>query len=108
VAILADNVANARPALDPRLALLVHILRSMPVYRDANRLDLWESAFRNAGRDMPPSRENELLDLIWDLATYNLYGAFDAAGTSAEYQRLAKDLLAAGVPAPASIQFVGW
>jgi hypothetical protein len=108
VAILTKAVAKVRPTHDPKSALLVHILSAAPVYLDAGRLDAWDQAYTYARGNEPASAEIELLDMIFDLGSYNLYGAFDAAGTMAEYSRLVQNLERSGVPTPVVSELSVW
>ncbi len=48
VASLADAVAAAHANRNGWHNLLIHILRSAPVYRDGGRLDAWDEAYSYA------------------------------------------------------------
>ena len=109
IAALADAVGitfENRSAWDD---LLIHILRSAPVYRDAGRLDAWDEAYRHARGGLDHSTSIiELLDLIAELGTYNMYGAFDVTGTKVEYDRVVSALAGQGVRIPTVPAITGW
>lgn len=106
---LTDAVAKTCSKRDPQFELLAHILRAAPVYRDACRLDAWDSAYRHASADGPVSPEVELLDLIYyELGSFNLYGAFDVAGTAEEYRRVVRELEARGVRVSPAADVTDW
>lgn len=108
VGLLAENVAKVWQTADPRFLLLVHILQSAPVYRNAGRLDAWDEAYRNARGDNTATVEIDLLDAIFGLGSENLYGAFDATVTQVVYKGLVSELSDAGVPTPAKPDLSGW
>lgn len=108
VAELAEAVAEARGPLGPRHALMVHVLRSAPVYSRAGRLDAWEGAYQDAGGDDESHPVDRLLDAIFSLGRHNLYVGFDEPGTADRYRRLARDLAAVGVPVPHAPDVSGW
>lgn len=105
---LADAVAATQDDRSGWQNLLLHILRSAPIYRDADRLDVWDEAFRYARGEAEPSPFVELIDAIHDLGSYNLYGAFDASGTQQEYDRLVQRFRAAGIPTPVAPDLSDW
>jgi hypothetical protein len=109
VGCLADAVAAKYDNRSGWHTLLIHILRSASIYRDAGRLDAWDDAFRDARGDKDDSSPIvELLDAIADLGSYNLYGAFDAPGTRQEYHRVLQLFEAEGVLAPAVPDLSDW
>ena len=109
VASLADAVAARQHQRSGWHNLLIHILRSAPIYRDAGRLDLWDETFRQARGDAEAALPLvELLDTIADLGSYNMYGAFDVPGTRQEYNRLVERFRAAGIPTPAVANLSDW
>ena len=100
VAALADAVKQAKKPLNRRHALMVHVLRSAPVYGDAGRLDAWESAYQEAAGNDESTEVDQLLDSIFSLGRHNLYAAFDEAGTAERYQELVQQFRTAGIPTP--------
>jgi hypothetical protein len=106
---LADAVAAKHGNRSGWQDLLLHILRSAPGYRDAGRLDAWDEAFRYARGDAESTSPIiELLDAIYDLGSYNMYGSFDVPGTQQEYDRLVRKFDAAGIPTPATPDLSDW
>jgi hypothetical protein len=105
---LADSVEEAQGNLSGWHNLLLHILRSASIYRDAGRLDAWDEAFRYARGDTESSHLVELIDAIYDLGSYNMYGAFDVPGTQQEYERLVQKFQEAGIPTPETPGLSGW
>jgi hypothetical protein len=109
VGLLAEAVAAKYIQRSEWDNLLIHILRSAPIYRDAGRLDAWDEAFRDARGDVDRSSPIVvLLDAIADLGSYNMYGAFDLAGTQQEYSRVVQTLEAEGVVIPPCLDFSDW
>ena len=108
VAELANTVAEARRPLNHRHTLMVHVLRSAAVYRDAGRLDAWESAYQDAGGDDESSTIDQLLDSIFSFGRYNLYAGFNGPGTRKRYQELAREFSEAGIPIPESPNVSDW
>jgi hypothetical protein len=107
LASLAHAVARGQGG-DPRVTLLAHLLRAAPVYRDASRLDAWEQAYTHARGNDSPSTAVDLLDGIFDLGTYNIYGAFDVPGTKEEYLRVVQKLQQAGIGTPPADDMSQW
>jgi hypothetical protein len=106
---LADAVAAKYENRNAWHNLLIHILRSASVYRDAGRLDAWDETYRYArSQENRSTSLTELLDAIADLGTYNLYGAVDAPGTQEKYDRVVKLLQAEGVQVPSGFDLMGW
>ncbi len=105
---LADAVAATQGGISGWHNLLLHILRSAPIYRDAGRLDAWDEAFRHARGAAESSHLLELIDAIFDLGSYNMFGAFDTSGTQQEYERLVQKFQAAGILVPNTPVFSGW
>jgi hypothetical protein len=105
---LANAVAEANRPLNHRHALMVHMLRSAPVYRDAGRLDAWEGAYQDAAGDDESSPVDQLLDSIFRLGRHNLYAAFDAPGMQEHYRRLVREFSGAGIPTPESPDLTDW
>jgi hypothetical protein len=108
VAALAEAVEEARRPLHPRHALMVHVLRSASVYRDAGRMDAWEGAYQDAGGHVESESVDELLDAIFELGRHNLYCAFDEVGTWGDYRELVRQFKEAGVPTPENPDFSDW
>jgi uncharacterized protein (TIGR02996 family) len=108
VAALADAVAEAKRPLHHRHVLMVHVLRSAPVYSDAGRLDAWEGAYGDAAGDEESSVVDQLLDRIFSLGRHNLYAAFDEQGTWECYQELVREFAREGIATPASPDLSVW
>lgn len=68
---------------DPEVRSIALALASMPSWMQQRRLDLWEShvqdVFAKADVATVPM---SLLEAIFDLGAFNLYGTFDADGTA--------------------------
>src|SRR5438105_14382386 len=110
VAQLADAISASKNPLTARQALLVHLLRAMPMYRDIRRLDCWEAAILNAHAiaDDEPSGTARLLQAIFEFGPYNLYAAFDESGTRGEFSGLGRELAAAGISPPLDPDLRDW
>jgi hypothetical protein len=108
VASLAEAIAAARQPLSPREAYLLHVLRGMPLYRDIGRLDLWESAYNEVAPADGASETERLIDDLFGLGQYNLYGAFDAGGTVTYYHRLLASLAGSGIKPPPVADIQNW
>jgi hypothetical protein len=100
VAELANALTAARQPLTHRERFLLHVLSGMPKYRDVSRLDLWETAYKEVIPDNDLSETEQIIDDIFSLGQYNLYGAFDAAGTTDCYNKLAARLAQKGLRLP--------
>ncbi|HET6425297.1 MAG TPA: hypothetical protein VFG20_16535, partial [Planctomycetaceae bacterium] len=94
--------------LDPRHALMVHILRSAPVYRDAVRMDAWEGAYQDAGGDDESSPLDGWLDSIFALGRLNMYTAFDQGRTEERYQQLVARFHDARIPISGTPDLSQW
>ena len=109
---LADLLRPATPLADAALALLLSILWQMPMYRDLRALDLWEHAYSEAwarmDKQVPRGVALDLIDAAFEFGRYNLYGAFDADGTTREFSVLRKQFNAAGVDCPLTPQLTDW
>jgi hypothetical protein len=100
VALLADVVAAEYDSRSEWEDLLLHLLRSAPIYRDARRLDAWDMAFVQARGDKEAASPFvELVDAVADVATFNLYGAFDVPGTQRVLDRVVQLMQAKGISA---------
>ena len=108
IAVLADAVAAMHHPLHHRHVLMVHVLRSALVYRQAGRLDAWESAYIDAEGNVEPTPINELLDSIFDLGRNNLYTQFDEAGTQEYYRKLVRQFSEAGILTPEAPDLSDW
>lgn len=104
VARLAEAVEDSGLCATPRERLVAGLLKLMPLYGAAGRLDLWESHARAAtddiGKGWPSSRCEDALDGIYEFGRYNLYGQFDADGTATELAQLRSRLARLGVAPP--------
>jgi hypothetical protein len=110
VAELADSIASVRHPFTPREAFLLHLLRSMPLYRDIHRLDLWDHCCGQVMkmRNGELTETERLIDFVWELGAENLYGAFDRPVTKTCFDRVAPDLVSAGIPVPKAPDLSGW
>ncbi len=73
------------------------VLKKMPEYGKIERLDLWEENFHNAVKKNNGENKNlEIVEEIFELGTYNLYGAFAKKGTQVFYNNLVKKLIEQG------------
>ncbi len=98
VASLAEAVSKAKAPLEPRHRLQVDILKLMPLYSEIWNLSPWEHAFQDVVKE--PDDESETGLLLWeifDFGRYNMYSAFDPAGTRDCYIALTDLLKEKGV-----------
>lgn len=108
VATLADAVAVAHRPLHRRHDLMVHVLRSAPVYREAARLDAWEAAYQDAAREREASPVDDLLEAIYEFGRYNMYGQFDGLRTREQFARLRHRFATQGILTPVSPDLSDW
>src|SRR5215213_2746220 len=94
---LAALVARQRAPLSAREAYLAFILTGMPYFRDIRRLDLWETAYNGVAPDRGASQTEQLLEELFQLGQYNLYGAYSPEGTQRCYRDLRQKFIAAGL-----------
>ena len=103
-------LAASGRVMTPPQKLLAYLLRAMPLYAEAARLDLWEGACM----DVAPLNEGDqsplgnLLDAVFTLGRYNLYAAFDASGTRGEFAEVVRQFTDAGIPVPATPDLSNW
>ena len=108
VVLLADAVAEAYRSLNPRHALMVQILRSATLYRDAGRLDAWDAAFSTFLDDDATSPIDGLLTSIWELGEHNLYSGIDPKTTWDVYRSVEQRLKQAGIQPPTVTDLSDW
>lgn len=112
---LADLVAQWGAPLPSWEQELHQQLVEMPGQLASRSLGEWDERFREAwhsgtqdGEPLPDSVAY-MLGRIADLGSFNLYGAFDAPGTRAEYISVLADLSRClGVQLPLADDLTGW
>lgn len=109
VAELAEAIA-AKVPLTAHQALLVYLLRAMPLYVAVARLDAWESVILEAVTLREPEQVpvTGLIDSVFEFGRHNLYTAFDVAGTRREFAILSSHFAMAGLPVPQSPDLSDW
>src|SRR5207245_11511689 len=100
VASVGHAIAAARHPVTAREAYLLYVLRGMPLYRDVNRLDLWEYAYNQVAPDEAKSITEQMIDIVFELGAENLYGAFEESITRRVYRDVLSSLAAQGIIAP--------
>ena len=106
--VLGDSIADAKRPLNARDLLLVQILRSAPLYRDADCLDCWETAFQCAAKEGSESPATAFLELAFGLGRCNLYADFNERETRVLYDWIVTKFDAAGVRTPQSPDLSDW
>ena len=105
---LAKLVGRQCAPLSDREAYLTFVLTGMPYFRDVKRLDIWETAFTNLLEDDFASETERLLGAIYELGSYNLYGAFSSEGTTAAYKVTQQILNDVGLDPPNIVDIPDW
>ena len=79
---LSQAVLDKGFILEPREKLQLEILKLTPLYLEINNLALWEAAFQGTLLDIDTqSQVSTLANEIYQLAIFNMYGAFDPKAT---------------------------
>lgn len=110
---VAVTLASAiREARELTLAqnLVVNEIQSMSLYRDNNRLDIWDKVARKllGLLERDESTIGRILNDLIEFSTENLYGAIDEGATVAEYQSLARKFNALGIATPTDVDLSKW
>ena len=105
---VAAILVRERSPMSTREAYLSFVLQGMPYFRDVRRLDLWETAYIEVAPREDPSQTERLLDELFSLGSYNLYGAFDPEGTRRCYERLREKFTESGHSLPESAHLSDW
>jgi hypothetical protein len=98
VSILAKELEQQLTNITLGQKQMIGALKDAPRYCDERRLDLWEEAYKNALKDDEELLENfQLIDLVYELGAFNLFGAFDAVGTQNLYNHIVRQLTNKGL-----------
>lgn len=82
VSILAQSVLDDCSGMEARQELQLQLLKLGPLYLEISNLPLWESALQNTFLDEDDeSTVGILINELYELAMFNMYGAFDISQT---------------------------
>ncbi len=91
IATLAHEVEKQLSDISETQLAMLEILKKMPEYKKKKRLDLWDDDYRNVMSETN-SFNNRIIDRIWNLGGFNLFGAFEVNKTYQYYQQMVQDL----------------
>jgi hypothetical protein len=95
VSVAVREMANAVAAMfdDPTVRSVASVLAEMPDWSQQRHLDVWEQRSQDALANVDTKEvPMNLLDEIFEFGAFNLYGAFDVAGTTRNYRQLIETL----------------
>jgi hypothetical protein len=108
VAAIAEAIESVRQPLTNREAFLLHVLKSMPLYRNVGKLDLWEYVYDQIAPKEKLTDTEKLMDDVLEFGRANMYSAFDPMFVRECYDRIVPTLTRAGIPLPTSPDLSGW
>ena len=108
--ILALEVESQLQSLVKSHENILYVMKEMPSYLQEGNLNAWEASYRNAIDDN--ETEGDLnwraIELIYDLAGFNLYGAFDKKQTKKIYKKIQKEFRSLGISIPDNLEVDKW
>ena len=117
-ALAAALAAHVRKAelKDPLLVVYLAEIGTMPIWREMGMLDHWEERVNEHPIDRATRKRmqeplSNLAEEIFELGRSNLYAAVNPTRTKAEFERVRRLLLDAGVasvPRSADFDFTDW
>lgn len=105
---IAEALDASSTALSPSQQTRIGLLRLMPAYAEVRDLGAWEQAYQGVPTSDAETDFGHLLDAVFEFGGYNLYCAFDLAGTRGLYACLSERLCRAGINHPAPDEFTGF
>ena len=88
--------------MSDRESYLCFLLEGMPRFRNVGRLDIWESAYQSVSELHNQSKTEALLEKVFELGRFNLYGAFDTDGTMHYFEELGQQFAKHGYELPSN------
>jgi hypothetical protein len=106
---IAAAIGRAKGRLTAREVYLLYVMQGMPLFRDINRLDLWDKAYGQVARPDDGTETEKLIDALFWLGGDNLYGAYCEQTTRTYYHEVLSPLLGqAGIKLIESPDLVSW
>lgn len=94
---LVECLERVRRPTTPMDRLACRLLKLLPLYRDARKLDSWERAFLAVSEGAEHTDARRAIDSIFEFARHNLYAGFEPTSTRAEFEKLKTQLRGLGV-----------
>jgi len=110
ISILAEDVEKQLVGLSESHRKILSIMKDMPSYFEDRNLADWESDYRAAiDVDEPENCHNwKAIDLIYDLAGFNLFSAFEIEETIKIYKKIVNELASLNIVVPKNLDVGKW
>jgi hypothetical protein len=110
IATLASQLEFQLEGMQENHRNMIAVMKNMPFYLEEGSLAKWESAYRAAIGDIEDesSTSYQAIDLVYELAGLNLFGAFQAAETQSLYKNIVVQLSNMGLQVTENMDVSQW